>query len=195
MQDIHDLARRYQLDATYIGQAHYKAAELAARKQRRLAIPSAVLSAVVGTSIFATISLSPATGWKVIAGLLSLLAAAFAALQATLQYSDVAETHRTAGASYGAVRRELDMFLVEYPLDDPRRRDQAESDLQRLSKRLSELAADRPPIPDPAYQKAKQEIVEAAHKDPATSIGSIAAAQARRRVPSDEDRDDSMPQP
>jgi hypothetical protein len=34
MQDIHDLAQRYQLDATYIGQAHYKAAELASRTQQ-----------------------------------------------------------------------------------------------------------------------------------------------------------------
>jgi hypothetical protein len=59
---------------------HCKAAESLEAWHRRLGVPVVLLSAVVATSIFATVAADPALGWKILTGLLSLAAAMLASL-------------------------------------------------------------------------------------------------------------------
>ena len=80
MDDIREQAFRYRIDVAHIGTAQYIEADRARRVHTRLGAPSAVLSTIVGTAIFATVERQPGVGYRVVAGLLALTAAVLAAL-------------------------------------------------------------------------------------------------------------------
>lgn len=61
--------------------AHYNAADERSRHYPTLGLPVVVITAVVGTSIFATIEDNPEVGWKVLVGIVYLLAAVLSAAQ------------------------------------------------------------------------------------------------------------------
>src|SRR4051794_27399742 len=168
--DVLRLGKRYWRDAALIGQAHYKASERALLRHRLLGIPAIVLSAIVGTSIFATAQKSPDAPWHILAGLTSLLAAALAALQTFLRYQEVAEIHRSAGAGYSALRRDIDLFLARYGDQSPAPAETYDR-LQDLARKFQELAKDTPPIPKASYKKALKEMSDAKKTAPGTSLG------------------------
>jgi len=55
---------------------------------------------------------------RIVAGLLSVLAAILASLQTFLKFSERAQMHREAGARFGALVKELEQYQKN-PLDDP----------------------------------------------------------------------------
>ena len=92
--------------------AHARAATRFRRRGRLLGVPVVVLTAAVGTGIFATISEAPPSdAWKVAAGLLAALAAVLSAIQTFLDYGVLAEKHKLADQSFGALRRDLERCL------------------------------------------------------------------------------------
>jgi hypothetical protein len=165
LEDVEALATRYQLVVARSGRGHYIAAERMDRRGRGLGTVSAVLGAVVGTSIFATLGASPSTGWKVAAGLASTSAAVLVALATFLNYADRAAKHRVAGAAYGKLRREFDQFFLD--IRDPPSRTEVLTQVSRLRSRIDELGEASPLIPKGAYGSALQEVGRGG--DPASS--------------------------
>ncbi len=158
MDDILKQAEQYRTDVTYNGRAHYKAADIASKWQNRLGIPVVVTTSIVGTSIFATINSNPGVGWKIGAGTISLLAAVLASLQTFFKFSELAEKHRIAGANYGAARREIDIFNLQYTGQKDSDRSAALEHLQKIASNLSRLASESPRVPDNAFKLAIKEI-------------------------------------
>jgi hypothetical protein len=156
MEKVVEHARRLRWDVRNSGRAHYLAAERALRTHKLLGAPAIVLSSIVGTSIFATVNSSPAIGWKIAAGLIAILAAVFTALQSFFKLSETAETHRAAGAEYGALRRRLDLFLIRIAESKNYEVDQALSELDQIHKAMRALALQSATVPPWAYQKARQ---------------------------------------
>jgi conflict system pore-forming effector with SLATT domain len=74
--------------------------------------PTIVLTAVVGTSVFASIGQQPGVGPKVVVGLLSLAASVLSALQTFLDYQGRSGRHRTAAAKYKGIVHELEEVLA-----------------------------------------------------------------------------------
>lgn len=177
-EDIVDQAVTYRLDTVYLGTGHYQAAELAERRHRALGVAATALSAVVGTSIFATVTEEPPVIAHILAGIASVVATVLMALQTFLRYDERAEKHRLAGAAYARLRRELDAFLLETATDPDRETSLAK--LAALRRRLSEIAEGRPLIPTRAYKRGRNQIAEEAGRE-ATSIGRIAAYTISRR--------------
>jgi Petal formation-expressed len=98
--------------------AHSRAASLFNGRNVALGIPTVILTAITGTSIFATTAATPE--WVSIAtGIMSLTAAVLAALQTFLRYSELAEKHRAAAQSYGNLRRETEEVLAGLTSDPP----------------------------------------------------------------------------
>jgi hypothetical protein len=95
--------------------AHYFLAARLKRSNLWLGIPTVVLSAVVGTSLFATLAQEggsfPLT-LRVVIGTLSVLAAVLAALQTFLRFSERSEKHVVAGDWYAAIARHIDELLA-----------------------------------------------------------------------------------
>ena len=124
MPGLHDmtLVRQWHFAARVAHKAHIKSAARAESMNTLLGVPAWILSAIVGTAIFASLSQNP-EGWqKIIFGLLSMLATVLTALQTHLGFSQLAELHRKSAGRYGTVRRQLEELLGSYsdahPCDD-----------------------------------------------------------------------------
>jgi hypothetical protein len=91
--------------------AHHRAAARDAALGLTLGVTVVVLSTVVGTAIFTTLNQSPSTAAKTIAGLLSVTAAVFGALQTFLGFPQRQAAHHEAAVRYGALRREIESVL------------------------------------------------------------------------------------
>ncbi len=74
-----------------------------------------VLSAVVGTSIFATLQADKNMTMQIVTGLISFAAAVLASLQTFLRFAERSENHRVAAANYGSLRRLIEEELTQLP--------------------------------------------------------------------------------
>lgn len=164
VEDIVALAERYRLVVHRSNRAHYIAAERAERRGRILGLISVVLGAVVGTSIFATIQLSPSVEWRVAAGLVATLAAVLSAIHVFLDYAKQATGCRSAGAAYGCLRRDFDAFFIEVRTLGDRTRSMER--LSELRQRIDELGQASPLILGRAYKAALKQIAEEATDQP-----------------------------
>ncbi|NHF58038.1 DUF4231 domain-containing protein [Flavobacteriaceae bacterium TP-CH-4] len=107
-----ELLQKWQYAIRICHKAHIRSAAHMNRRHRVLGIVVVILSTIVGTSVFATLDSSPKTWVKILVGFLSVAAAVFAGLQTFLNYSEKEEMHRVASQKYGALRREIEEFLV-----------------------------------------------------------------------------------
>lgn len=125
--------------AATVAVGHYKSAESLTSWHRWLSGVSVVLSAVVGTAVFASLQARPEPWMQVVAGLMSVAAAALAGLASSTGFVDRAERHRVAAAKYNAIGRELEQMLLLEEVEP--------AILNSIRNRLDELSADLPHIP------------------------------------------------
>ena len=92
--------------------AHLRAAAHYQRLHRILGVPVTVLTAAVGTSIFASLSESPRRELLITAGIISALTSVLAGVQTFLNYAELAVLHRNAGTKYGKLRRRVDEIIA-----------------------------------------------------------------------------------
>jgi hypothetical protein len=135
--------------------AHAKAAARFRRRGRLFGVPVIVLTTVVGTSIFATISEQAISeNWKIAAGLMSGLAAILSALQTFLDYGVLAEKHKLASIAFGALRRDLERALDADSLDGGTR----EQIMEKIKDRWTEIEREAPIVPDNLHRKAAKQV-------------------------------------
>jgi hypothetical protein len=157
MNDILSKANTYQQAYHDVGRAHYIAANYYARLNQAFGIPVIIITAVVGTTIFATLNDSPDTKWKILAGLVSLAGAVLAALQTSLGFSETAQKHKGAGENYRAIQRCFETFQLKYAGAQEDQRPAALAEYEQLMQRLDEIPKKSPTVPDWCYNKAKKE--------------------------------------
>ncbi len=138
-----------------VAHGHYRAALRYSTFQQWLGLPTVLLTTIVGTSVFATIQHRPEVMWQIIIGLMSIAAAVFSALQSFLNYNAKAEQHRSAGARYNAVGRELEQLLSQNDM----------SSLTEIRKKIDLLADESPHIPDAVQQEIAKIPVESIWKE------------------------------
>lgn len=109
MGNQHDLLDVWKHDLYLITHAHYEAAVKFGRKNHAYGIPITVISAAVGTSVFATIDTAPELWLKIVAGLTSFAVTILSALQTFFKYSEREEKHRIAGAKFGSLLKEIEV--------------------------------------------------------------------------------------
>ena len=103
----------------------------------------AVLSAVVGTAVFTSLE-KQVDGWiRIVAGLLSFLAAVLSSVTTSFNFAQRAEAHRAAGVRYKCVLRELEQLLVQ-PADSLNAQPKI---FDEIRKRLDELELQAPVAP------------------------------------------------
>jgi hypothetical protein len=123
--------------------AHYRTARSLSQLNYRLGIPTVILSAIVGTSIFASLDEAPSISTKILLGIVSLGTAALSAIQTFLRSAERGEKHRAAGAAFGALRREIEQWQALPKMSE----DQLVPFVDGLRKRFDELALHSPEIP------------------------------------------------
>jgi hypothetical protein len=131
---------------------HYKAAKKFEEHHRYLGMPVIILSAVVGTAIFASIEGNPHWLVQGFVGLLSLSAAILSSLQTFLGYAQLAEKHKAAAVRYSQLRRELDAFC-SYPPP----REEHKAFIADFRMRWDMLEEEAPTIPHKVYKAVVEE--------------------------------------
>lgn len=121
--------------------AHYLLATRMRKRNIGIGVPSVVFSAVVGTSLFATLSEADVPkSLRVAIGLVSLAAAVLAALQTFFGFSQRAERHVIAADWYSAVRRQLEE-IIALPSEE---RDPPKDCLDSVRKEMSKIGQQPP---------------------------------------------------
>ena len=158
-KDYHDYVRRKS-------NAHYLMSESAKSQHNMLGMPVTILTAVVGTSIFATINVPGQYLWiRIVAGLLSLTAAVLAALQTFFNYSDAVAQHKKAAAEYESVLHGLDCFILYYNGGGGESQgEKAIEALKAIADRMDEIAQVSPSIPDSVYNLVREREAKAVAK-------------------------------
>jgi len=141
-----------------------------------LGIPVVVLTTIVGTSVFASLTTNgdgdPATSIKVrvIVGTVSLLAAVLSSLQTFLRYSVRSEGHRVAAMRYEALRRDMTktLALPPGPRGDPVR------ELDSVRQRLDRYAKESPTIGERRWRALEKQFhLSRVPPDPPWAPGTI----------------------
>jgi len=133
---------------------NYGAADYYSKLNIYFGVPVAILSTIIGTSVFITLESEVALGWKIATGLFSILAAVLSSLQTFLGFSDKAAKHRSAAAGYGAIKRELEqaMLLIKTESADYNKV------LTNIRERLDHLAKDAPQPPKSIHDDILKEL-------------------------------------
>lgn len=153
MGDAGDLINRvnkYALGAGRTQEGQYDGAKRDERMANWLGWTSALLSAAVGTSIFA----QWANKFPIPLGMAAIVAAALAAIQRTAKLAERADAHRLAGAEYGRLRRRADMLRLRIEGGDIQRQ-AALQQLDSIGEKLSDLAKKARVLDSRVYDRAK----------------------------------------
>lgn len=118
VMDIRELLREWQVGVRIFHIAHSKGASYYSRMHMKLGIPVIVVTALVGTTVFATLGSSTLLFIQIGVGLLSVTAAVLASLQTFLGYGERSERHKLAAFKYGVLRRNIELFIATAPPDD-----------------------------------------------------------------------------
>jgi hypothetical protein len=113
--DYQEMLNEWLIRAWHSHTAHRMAAAQFERLHRVFGTVAAILSAIVGTTIFATLQHSPAHSIQIGVGLLSIAAGVLASLQTFLNYQELAEKHKIAAVRYGELRNEIERLLAFPP--------------------------------------------------------------------------------
>ena len=134
------LLKEWQDDAGVLLYAHFAAAEENRKLSRIIGGCSAVLSTIVGTSVFSALGKNPSEYFQIGVGIISMFASGLTALHTFLNLSDRASKHHIAGSGFAALRKQLEQLIVCTPTSNEVLNDQ----MSQIRERWDKLRADSP---------------------------------------------------
>lgn len=152
-QNVRELVLAWLRRARESQMAHYEMANILALRERWLGVPVILITTIIGTSVFASLTATAiAPEAKIIVGLLSVLAAVMSGLQTFFKYSERAEKHRSTAARFGAIRRKLEaIYAEEREIQEPHY-------VSSMREELDRLGEEAPHIPVAVFEKIKKNI-------------------------------------
>jgi hypothetical protein len=126
--------------------AHYEAAKYYHRQHLALTLPTVIISALLGTSVFANLQYADVALIKISMSILSLATVALTSVQGFLRSAERSERHKTAAVQIGEVRRALEQQLVFTHRDEPT--------IATLRKKWDAADRQAPTIPSRIYDRA-----------------------------------------
>jgi hypothetical protein len=159
MDDILHRAEQYQNLSIKKSQAHIRAADIFSRRNVRLGAPVAVVTSIVATSCDAvTRTLAKCarrcpTKYSFAVGHGRSLDRSSCPLRVEtfLRYSELASQHHRTGVAYESVRRQLDLFGLQFRASNDR--DAALKALAEISAKLDAIADAEPTVPQRMYDR------------------------------------------
>lgn len=154
-QDERELVLAWLRRARESQMAHYEMANILSDRERLLGVPVILLTSIIGTSAFASLTteaIDPAI--KIAVGALGVIAAFLASLQTFFKYSERSERHKACAARFAAVRRELEIVYAENSFSNER------NYISTIREKLDRLAEESPHIPENVFEKVVRKIYE-----------------------------------
>ena len=148
--------------------AHYAMASVLAKRSHWLGVPVIVITAVIGTSVFASIATQAiSVEAKLIVGGLSVVATILSSLQTFFKFSERAEKHKSYGAWFGSVRRELETLHASGSAS------KEPNYVSVLREKLDRLAEEAPHVSADVFNKVQ--LALAAQETPNPAVNTAAA--------------------
>ncbi|MCL6542210.1 MAG: DUF4231 domain-containing protein [Roseiflexus sp.] len=142
-EETRELIRGWLIHARKGWKKHEEAARRLESQYRGVGVASVALSAVVGTTLFASLEASYEPWIRIIAGLLSLSSAVLASLITFHRYEERVEKHRAAAVSYKGALRKLEKL---HTMPAGSTLDQESSN--RIQEELDEIEKFAPVVPE-----------------------------------------------
>lgn len=171
LENVRTLLKHWRLNCRRSRIANYLAANAFSRKHAGLGIFAVSLSAVVGTSVFASLGKQVMPMLQITIGGMSVLAGVLAALQTFLKYGDRSSAHRLVGARYGALVREIDSLLSQSRAVSP-------DVLEQIRAKMDSLAEEAPVLPEYLWRRSLREI-PSEELEPLSRLNLISGEQAK----------------
>jgi hypothetical protein len=127
---------------------HTRAATVFARRARYFGVGATLVTAVVGTTLFSSLTTAPDPRLVTFAAIGSVVAVILTALQTFLNYGELVTGHRAAAGAYGDLRRRAEQLLVfgeAKELRDP---------MAEIATTWTKLEQDSPDLPQGIYSYA-----------------------------------------
>ncbi|MBZ5611884.1 MAG: SLATT domain-containing protein [Acidobacteriia bacterium] len=153
-ESLSELLEKWRQRVRTNQRVHYSRAEQLHRYNVLLGIPVVVLSALVGTSIFATLKQDIIFWARMAVGITSLLTAVIAGLQTFFKFSERASQHHAVAASYGAINRAIEAAQALPPTSA----EETKELISELRKRMDELPKQAPAIPDRMWNSIRPHL-------------------------------------
>jgi hypothetical protein len=115
-----------------------------------LSLPTVIVSAALGTTVFAGLQNSTMPFAKTSMAILSVMTVALSSLQGALRFGERSERHKSAAAQIGEVRRALEERVVLKQYD--------EQTMDETRKKWDATDRQAPTIPSRIYNKATQTV-------------------------------------
>ncbi|MEW8300234.1 MAG: SLATT domain-containing protein [Candidatus Thiodiazotropha sp.] len=148
-----------RIRATHKG--HYKDAARLAANQHRLGILVVIITSIVGTGVFASLSTNnPATWMKVVTGALSLTAVVLSALQAYLNYPAKQVTHVLAATKLSSLKKRIEEQITIGGDED-----ELKAFLREIRTEWDSITHGAPLMSDDTYSNTSKPMVTAAEFD------------------------------
>jgi len=164
-KSVFERLRDWECRAAAAAEVHFDISEDLSRRNVYLGIPVVVLTAIVGTSLFASISGGgAAVGIRIAAGTISIIAGVLASIQTFLRFGARAEQHRVAAERWASIRREIEKArsLSADQVGNPKQL------LDDIQVRMDEAAEKSPAMPKRRWTRAlaKQERESRSRRPP-----------------------------
>lgn len=166
-----ELQEEWRRRARVAQTAHYKSAAKLEARHRRLGVLVVALNALVGTTVFASLSKDFNVWIRVATGVVSVLAAVFAAIQAFDRAGERAETHRKAATRFSALQRDVELFAATGAVPDS----EDAKFLKDFNVRYVQLVNESPTADEALFRR-----VEAGFRDEEAKEAASKAGQASR---------------
>lgn len=150
-QKIRDLLENWGNRAVVAIDSHYFCSRYYAKRHYWLGIPTILLSAIVGSSIFSIAEFQTPNHLRISLGSLSVLAAVLSSLQTFFRYSERSETHKSTASRYSSIKREIEQLLISPDLSFK----EVKKDVDSIRNKLDDLSFSSPRIPDGVWENAR----------------------------------------
>lgn len=148
-----DLLRHWRFRVHRVQTGHYEVGRRYDRLHLLLGIPAIIVSAIVGTAVFASLAAEKQyVVVTILVGLLSVVAAVLASLQTFLKYSELAERHKLAGARFADLKHKIELISVFQSQDV----DVLKSQLADVEERWETVREESPNIPAKIWSRIEK---------------------------------------
>jgi hypothetical protein len=145
---------RWQVRSAVALFAYNRAANRCRTWDSRIGFVVAALTALIGTSVFATLQEDVSTQARIAVGLVSVVAAIFSSVQAFAGLGQRTEEYERAARRYGTVRRRLEIAQQSVPAQEP----ELSRFLDELRQELDAAAENSPNAPARVRNKVRAEM-------------------------------------
>jgi hypothetical protein len=142
---------------------HYRTAVKLERRYRRFGYVVVALNAVVGTSVFASLSKDELPLWvRFVVGLVSIFAAVLAGIQTFEKAGERSETHRVAATQFSSLQRDVELFLSSVS-SGPAPEEATKTFLAEFNGRYVQLVKESPTVDEAIHVNVKKSVVGEVH--------------------------------